>query len=262
MEPQNKKTLPNQAEQNANPVSEQNPPQPTDESARMNQIINSSADQLLETQNLFTKKNPFYLRLWFWIVILIMLLLGWVGYSYFLAPNDSPSDIFHLLNIDISKPNSPLKSETASWKTYSDTNLLKISFKYPSDWKYNLIQDPALGSGGNISIFTTDDKSQKFPGSTVNISVVEKVKGVDVAPLDKAAEVIYGPITNYDNITVDGVKAIKFTTKIQSLQPHMVKSVVFYNNNKYYYISQSYKIDSKNPYPNVIDNIVSTFKFN
>lgn len=171
------------------------------------------------------------------ILILVVVAVG----SYYFGKMKGVYDLETSLG-SIPKPSTstPIPSETANWKTYTD-NTFGFSFKYPANWKIDQI--PNNTSGRDINFFKEGEK--KVPTTNMH------TKGNEVFRI-----MTYGDESIFENlkssvvpapqaITVNGKPALKMDGQVDILVNKKVVHLEITTDE-----SKSY-----------IEQILSTFKF-
>lgn len=148
------------------------------------------------------------------------------------------------------------------WKTYSDSNKVYATFKYPTDW-----MEATSWNALNAVAFTSPELTP-FKGfghieSGSTLSVTFGDKKWHQSSLDDAVQVISNVADNpREYITLDGAPAVKFKHGTQEDQSSAMSVYALDKDGNSYLITQMYKLDAINPFPDLIDSVVKTFRFN
>ena len=192
------------------------------------------------------------------LVIALISALGYIFWQNFMQPKTDNSDKVTTKIIDDTSSKKVVTDPTENWETYTNNDSVFVSFKYPSDW---LNQDWAT----NGVLFESPDFSSRAGFANISagslVTVVYSTNEANSTLENKTLNNTLAKDLVKQNITLDGVPAVKFEHGTDENGNNAVSIYVLKDGNGYI-ITQEYKLGGPNPYPDLIDNIVKTFKFN
>lgn len=196
------------------------------------------------------------------LTIALIGLLGFVIWNNFISPKKTVVEKVTPV-ATVKKETTPI-SPTNSWKTYANEVIGIASFKYPSDWVAAETYDNNQGAVLKSPDFASEKDYYKInKGSIVSVVVGQ----TDYSNTDESLTADAMSIANTSDLTdssfieVNGQRMIKFSHHAgESRNSQTV--VLFFRNFLKYYITQQYKLDSDNPYPDLLNDLVSNIKFN
>lgn len=191
------------------------------------------------------------------LIIVILGIIGFTGWRVYEANREvsqAPVD-----NSTVEKKADQAKK--TEYKVY-DAESIAVSFSYPAEW--TVYATYPNGVTLQSPDFSAEAGFRKIKsGSIVTITKQTTVSLPDrKESLEKLALLTANDHPNTKSFTtLAGLQAIKITHSNGENRNNHV-AVLTDENNQSYQIDQQYMLDSENPYPELIDKIVSSFKIN
>ena len=198
--------------------------------------------------------------------LLILAIIGILGFTgWFVRHSKQVADKTLTAN-NSTAPTFKKKAATganpSSQKTNTAYTLDAVDglFSYPSDWSTLFtypngvaLKSPGFQSSGGFSKISD--------GSTLSVAYsATKESGTDESLTTLASVQANGTPASSKFITVGGQRAIEFSHSAgENRNQHVV--VLFIKDGQEYVIEQQFSLNAQNPYPDLVSNVVSGFKF-
>lgn len=151
--------------------------------------------------------------------------------------------------------------DTSFLVSVTNNNSKTVSFSYPSDW--NVAESFINGVSLKSSDFTSDSGNRSISNGSVlyisgdphNLTQTDSEANL----LSYASGAANGEPDSKEFINVDGQKAIKFTFSGTENNNSFLE-VIFIKDGVKYTLEQEYKINSDNPYPELMSTVTGSLK--
>lgn len=179
------------------------------------------------------------------------------------TPVSSPSTIqpsFTQPSTVIPSPSSPV-DPTAGWKTYNNAG---ISFKYPPNWVYEKYDIPGRAELHGLVQLMPKNYKPDMPMMPLFIEYWDNPEGLTIEQYDKkinqGAAILYPLYSSQAQVITLGGLTTRYEQK-GDCSPFNCHKYVISAQNKIWEISSQYANDP-NEFKSIINQILSTFKFN
>lgn len=153
--------------------------------------------------------------------------------------------------------------QTADWKTYTITDDPTFHFKLPHNWKYLEFWKPMPPNAYGIQSpdFRSEKGSFRIKSGSIIEIVSDELRGPHVPTEEVAAQIAgNGDAKILGYYQTPDFKAIKFTHHCCE-DYNTTYEFLFLRNGREYTLAQHYVRNGINPYPDLLDQIVSTITF-
>lgn len=195
------------------------------------------------------------------LLIALVGVLGFVVWNNFVLSKQSP--VAKANSVTTKKDVTPIGA-TNGWKTYAGKITGVASLKCPSDW---LVSDMYPNDQG-VTLKSPDFVSEtgfynitKGSSVTVTASITDGEDSDESLFNDAMSIANTGYMPDDSIIDLNGERVIKFSHHAGENSNNQTV-ILFYRNNIKYNVTQQYHLDSDNPYPELLNEIVSSVKFN
>ncbi|MEI6751410.1 MAG: PsbP-related protein [Candidatus Saccharibacteria bacterium] len=209
------------------------------------------------------------------LAVVVVVAIGAVGWKVWDNKNKKKTNI--VLNNNTKVIDNSVNSTTkdvdtidkySAWKTYNAKFKTRLngeadfSFKYPPDWVMFESQ-PTNGVYINSPDFKSEVGFKNISvGSLLTVSADINDKNIygHIPTLDEKANIYMG-VTDKKTKKVNGIQVLQFKTSGGENHSGNYVTLII-NDDKIYTISQNYKLDAENPYPDLINGVLATLKLN
>jgi len=198
------------------------------------------------------------------LVLVVIGILGFTGWYVYHAKQTSNKDYSDAASSTVpafkTKKTVNTTTDTQSKVSVYTLSSVGASFSYPSDFSVLTypngvgVKSPDYQSASNFL------KISRGSALVVSYNTFSVGSDTDASLTSQAASVANGTPTSSKFITVAGLNAVEFSDSAgENADQHL--DVLFMKGDQQYLIDQQFSLNAQNPYPDLVSDVVSSFKF-